>query len=215
MNISETYKLIKENIYSCKGNLQLINDTKFHHQTLLKNVPFILKNGLLSKRQLVKLEGRKLTEKEKFIYLDDYHVNGLDCISLSTVEDDLSQMYEWESLYDPYYTVDADIIISKDVKAYRNTINYYNEFLVNDKISIDLIKAIDLRILNISTFNFRSDEKNNTDSRKKLMIEYYNYLKDIALVLKERNLSIPLREVSDEEICLDIDKVIKLPKLKL
>lgn len=215
IDIDGAYKLVKENIYSCKGESKSVTDTKFHHETNIKNVPDVLKNGLLSKRESVKLEGRELTEKEKFIYSDDYHVNGLDYISLSTVEDDFSKMYEWESLYDPFNTIDADIIISKDVKACRNTTNYYNEFLVNDRISTDLFRSIDLRILNILNFNFCNSEKNKSESRIKLMIEYYNFLKYIALALKENNLDIPLREVSNEIITLDIDKVIKLPQLQL
>lgn len=215
IDINEAYKLIKKNICDCKDKTKLVTDTKFHHETNIKNVPDVLKNGLLSKRESVKLEGRELTEKEKFIYSDDYHVNGLDYISLSTVEDDFSQMYEWESLYDPFNTIDADIVISGDVQACRNTTNYYNEFLVNDKISTDLFTAIDLRILKILDFNFCNEDKNKLENRLKLMIEYYNYLRDIALALKQNNLDIPLREVSDEVITLDIDKVIKLPRLQL
>ena len=215
VNINKAYKLIKENIYSCKGETRLVTDTKFHHETNIKNVPDVLKNGLLSKRESVKLEGRELTDKEKFIYSDDYHVNGLDYISLSTVEDDFSKMYEWENLYDPFNTIDADIVISKDVKACRNTTNYYNEFLVNRKISTELFRSIDLRILKILDFNFGDEDKNKIENKIKLMIEYYNYLKYIALALKDNNLDVPLREVSEELITLDIDKIIQLPQLRL
>lgn len=215
VNMDDAYKLIKENIYCCKQETKIVTDIKFHHQTRLEDLPNILKNGILSKNELVKLEGRELTPSERFLFSDDYHVNGFYGVSVSTDEVDLSKMGKNEFLYDYFDPENADIIISKNIKAARISTNYYNEFVVPNKISTDSFTAINLRILNIINKDFHYKENNNMENKIKKLIEKYNYLRCIALSLKDNNLDIPLREVSGELIDLDIDKIIELPQLKL
>lgn len=213
--MNKVYEIIKGNLLSCKTISKTVEDTKFHHQISMKKVPNVLKHGLLSKRRLANLEKRELTTAEFFRFSDEYHVNGIDDISLSSMDIDFSTMHKNEFYWDPFDTIEADIIISKDVKAYRNTVNYFNEFLVSDEIHTDKFNAIDVRVLKIYTHDFHNEFKNNQKNRTLKMLEYYNDLKNIAIALKQNNLDIPLREVSDEVINLDIEKVIKLPNMKV
>ena len=41
----------------------------------------------------------------------------------------------------------------------------------------------------------------------------YEDLRRIALAMKDTELDVPLREMSDGNSCIDIDKVIKMPKI--
>lgn len=214
-HILSAYSLIKEGIYSCRDISKPIIDTKYHHHTSLDNVPLILKNGLLSKQKKAELEGRTLTSMEIYRCLDDYQVNGSDFISLSSMDVDFSKKHDNESLYDSYDTINADIIVSREIKTIRNTINYFNEYLASDQISPDLFNSIDVRILKILDYNFHDADKNKLENRIRLMIKQYNALRNIVIALKENNLDIPLREVSDEIITLDPEKVIRLPHLML
>ena len=45
------------------------------------------------------------------------------------------------------------------------------------------------------------------------MINNYNYLKQIAIAIIEQGLDIPLRDMSDQNVTLDIDKMSKVPRL--
>ena len=41
----------------------------------------------------------------------------------------------------------------------------------------------------------------------------YENLRKIALAMKDAKLDIPLREMSDGNCCIDIDKTINMPKI--
>lgn len=212
INDENIFELVKTNIYSCRTISRPVCDTKFHHQTKIENIPRVLRTGLLSKGKKLELEGRKLTEQEKYFFSDDCHVNGIDYISLSSNEVDFSQRCKDEFYFDPDTFEEADIVISKDVKAHRNSTNYFNEFLVRDIIPQELFNSIDIGILR--AFNQKDYVKNHIAKIQDL-VKHYNNLRKIALALKESNLDIPFREVSYEIITLDPDKVIELPQLVL
>lgn len=92
----------------------------------------------------------------------------------------------------------------------RNSINYANEYLVYKRISPKKIESIDTRILallNLSTMN--EEEKINE------IIKNFNYIRLISKEILKRNREILLREVSDDEINLDVEKLTKMPKLIL
>lgn len=215
VDVSTAYEVIKENIYKCGTISKPVIDTKFHHETKIENVSKALKYGLLSKRRLAQLEGRNLTEKEIYLFSDESYVNGADNISLSSMELDFSENTKNQFCYNPYKPISADIIVSKEVKAIRNTQNYFNEFLVKNEISPNFFNAVDFRILSILDFDFYNEEQNLKENKIKLMLKYYSYLRTIALTLKETNLDIPLREVSDEVITLAPEKVMRLPYIYL
>lgn len=205
------YEFIKLNLHSCRVSSRIIENSKYHHQTKIERIPNMLKNGILSKNKFSELEGRDLTDDEISIYSDDCHVNGTDYVSVSSMDLDFSTMGKDEYYWDPIDSLESGIVVSSDIRAFRVTKNYFNEFLVEGGIYPSSFSAIDTKVLKIYTNRFYRGEESKTDR----MLRHYHTLKDIALSLKEDNLDIPLREVSDEVITLDIDKVIKLPSLKL
>ena len=205
------YEFIKLNLHSCRVSSRIIENSKYHHQTKIERIPNMLKNGILSKNKFSELKGRDLTDDEISIYSDDCHVNGTDYVSVSSMDLDFSTMGKDEYYWDPIDSLESGIVVSSDIRAFRVTKNYFNEFLVEGGIYPSSFSAIDTKVLKIYTNRFYRGEESKTDR----MLRHYHTLKDIALSLKEDNLDIPLREVSDEVITLDIDKVIKLPSLKL
>lgn len=217
IKLSNVYNLIKENIYSCVTEPIIIYDKKFHHRLEPKNVVSVLEYGLLSKRLKTQLvDNRELTEKEISIFSEEWHVNGLDFISLSNVEENCILMGENSEFWDAYCNFFPDIIVSSKVQATRNSTNYFNEYLVENQIPINLFNSIDLRILKIINIPNLSKRK-----KIKLLLDYYETIINIAKYLVDNNLSIPLRETSEvknkdeyyKAITLDPNKIIKLPKL--
>lgn len=224
VNYDTAYDVIKENIYSCVVAPIVVNDTKFHHQINIEHVPSAIEYGLLSKRKYVnEVEKRELTEHEIFIFSDEYHVNGLDHISLSTMDMDFKKIYRNEGIWNTYETVCPDIIVSKNVKAHMSTQNYFNEFITSNEVPTSMFNCIDVRILRIINHPSISLMCKTREDRIKYMLEYYERVREIALKMKEKQLDIPLREVSeihklgedDKALTLDVDKVINMPKLIL
>lgn len=209
-----TYNLIKENIYSCVIESAKVNDKKFHHRLDIRDVTSVLKYGLLSRKLKAEfVDGRNLTEREISIFSEDWHVNGIDYISLSNGEEDFIDGASLNS-YSGYF---PDIIVSSKVDAIKNSSNYINEYLVKNYISTELFNSIDFRIFNIV-------KSSNLSNRKKinLLLQYYEDIKIIATYLVENNISIPIRETSEvtnkdeyyRAITLDPYKIMALPSLK-
>lgn len=211
IKLEEKYILeyIRDVLESCKTKTVEINDARYHHNTSYKDISSIIKYGLLSKRKQVELENKTLSERDWVLFSDDGHVNGLDNISLAVVG--LKDIYRDEMVYDPYMPRKVDILISNDIKAGRNSINYGNEFLVQHEIENKYFKSIDLRILKY-VVEFKNSQ--NLHSIRDL-IEKYNYLSKISQSLLDNNLDIPMRDMSFDNITLDKEKVIELPKLIL
>ena len=205
IKLEEKYILeyIRHALETCKTKPVEINDARYHHNTSYKDISSIIKYGLLSKRKQVELENKTLSERDWVLFSDDGHVNELDNISLAVVG--LKDIYRDEMVYDPYMPRKVDILISNDIKAGRNSINYGNEFLVQHEIENKYFKSIDLRIL-----KYVVEFKNNQN-----LIEKYNYLSKISQSLLDNNLYIPIRDMSFDNITLDKEKVIELPKLIL
>lgn len=184
-----------------------VNNAKFHHNTSYKTTSLILRYGILSLSEINKLGLRKYSKE----FLDrmsdtDSHINGIDEISLSVVG--LKDLDPKKFEYNPYNPSVVDLVISSDIKARRSTNHYDNEFLCLDSISNDKIKSVDVRLIKLI------EKSKNTDSIKDI-IEKYNLLRDIAQSIKELNLEMPLRDMSNENLTIDIDKASKAPKLIL
>lgn len=196
---------IKDMLSSFKTKNIEVNNAKFHHNTSYKTTPLILKHGILSLKEINKLGLKKYSRDflEKMSNTDS-HINGIEGISLSIVG--LKDLDPKKFEYNPYNSSLVDLIISSDVKARRSTHNYDNEFICFDSIANDKIKAVDVRLINLI------EQSKNIDSIKDI-IEKYNLLRDIALTIKELNLDIPLRDMSRENLTMDIDKVSNAPKL--
>ncbi len=205
------YEFIKDSFYSCRVQSVEIKEAKYHHNTSYEKTPLVIKNGILSLKEIAILENRTLTQTELNRYNDDCHVNGSNQISLSSLDIDYSTVSKKEWLYDPYFPGDTDIRISSSVKAYRNSKNYANEYLVDNKVLNNDFRAIDIRILKLIKESIKKEKPNDLEE----IINNYNNLKEIALELLKCNLDIPLREMSEENITLDLFEIIKLPKLIL
>lgn len=205
------FEFIEDSIHSCKVNSVEIENAKYHHNTNYEKAPLLIKNGILSLKERALLEQRTISQDELNKYNDDTHVNGSDQISLSSLDIDHSTISKKEWLYDPYMPSDVDINISSNIKARRNSTNYANEYLVDKKVLNEDFKAIDIRLLKL----IKELENKKIDGNKlKKIISNYNDLKKIAFELQKNELDIPLREMSNENITLDLNKVINLPEIK-
>lgn len=185
-----------------------VNNARFHHNTPYENGTNIINNGILSNNQLAKLNNRTLTKEEKYRLADESYVNSENNISLSVVG--LSDLSKHELEYNPFVSSALDILISSDLKAYRRNTNYGNEFLAKDKIDPSFFRAIDFRLI-----KYMLDKRIPSEKHLSNMILYYNQLRLIANSLIDKNLDIPLREMSNENITLDVEKLVKVPKLIL
>lgn len=209
MNIQkdEIYSLIKKNLFECQDKIVKLEDVKYHHNTPYKNTISAIKHGILSLDELYKIQGKTLSYEERMKYSrEGGHINGVDEISLSSMDIDYDKVYRDERIYSPYLDYCVDILISNNIKAYRITEHYVNEFLGPSKISQENFKAIDIRLLQYIK---------NCNSKEDIIkaIDFYNYLITIAFTMKEYSLDIPLREMSDKEIHLNKEKLLQLPKI--
>ena len=202
INKQVAYEIIKSDLRICKCKTSELIDDTFHHNISLKNIPSALNHGILSRKMQSDILNLELTNKEKDYFLDDYHVNGLNCISLSSMNLDFSENYKDQFVYDYSALGECDIIISSKVSAYRNSTNYFNEFLVEGKIPTKYFKSIDIRVKNII----------KNDCSLERLIELKRLIKSISGQMLENNIDIPLREVSDEIIEIDKVKVINMCK---
>lgn len=215
MNLEEKYafEYILDTLNSAKIKSVEPEDARFHHNTSYEKTPSIITNGILSEERLANLQKREISESKKRIAEDPCYACGLNSVSLSAKVDDLRRN-EWEYKSDSPY--DVDILIERNIKAGRHTINYGNEFLVMGGVENTSFRGIDIRILkqiekiNDELYNFRTRDKAIQD-----LIRDYNQLKLIAKALIDAKLDIPLREMSNENMTLDIDKIAKGPELKL
>lgn len=210
--LEEKYILeyIRDMLLSFKIRPQEVNNVKYHHNTKYSAAPSILKNGILSLKEQNRLGLRK--DSEEFLKLMDdieSHINGISSISLSVVG--LDDIYRDELEYQSDSPLTVDFGISSDVKTIRLTLHYANEFLCDSSISVDKIKAVDIRLFNFMKLIKKDDRYYNIHK----LIDKYNNLKDIAMVIKSSNLDMPLREMSQDNLTLDVDKVSKTKKIIL
>lgn len=209
-DLINVYKEVKDSLFECKIINENIRNAKYHHNAKFFQGPSIIKSGILSLGEQRKLEGRKLTEREKFILSDDCYVNGSEYISVSSGDIDYENISEKEFIYNYASTNALDILISNDISAKRNSINYANEYLVYKRILPEKIKSFDTRILALSNLSTISEEEKINQ-----IVECFNYMKLISEEILNHNRKILLREVSDDEINLDVEKLTKMPKLVL
>ena len=211
--LEEKYILeyIRDSINDFKIRSVEINNAKYHHNTSYSFAPLILKHGILSQSELNRLGIKKYSsEVLKLLSDTDSHVNGIDDVSLSVVG--LTDLYRDEMEYNPYDPSSVDFTISNDIQARRSTIHYGNEFLCHKNIDNDKLKSVDVRILKLIELTLI----NKKDSQSiKNIIDKYNCLKNIALAIKQYKLDIPFREMSQDNLTMDVDKVSKAPQLIL
>ena len=210
--LEEKYILeyIRDTINDFKIQPVNVSNNKYHHNTNYSDAPLIIKNGILSLSKLNRL-GIKKYSKAILKLMDDTesHINGIDSVSLSIVG--LTDLDKNKFEYNPYSPELVDFTISDDIRTRRNSKHYDNEFLCYNSISVDKLKSVDIRLLNL----IKSKEMYLYDHSIEQIIDKYNCLGDVALQLKEANLDIPFREMSIDNLTMDIDKVSNTPKLIL
>lgn len=182
-----------------------IEDKLYHHNSSYKDGISIVKNGILSLKEMNNKKIIQLSKEQLELYDDtSSHINGSDGISLSIVG--LTDLYRDEDEYNPFDSNKLDIIVSKEVQARRSSTHYGNEFIASKKISSKLVESIDVRLI-----KFLENIKHESDITK--LIENYNHLLDIAKAIKEKGLDISIREMSNENITLDAEKLSNSPKI--
>lgn len=206
---------IEDIVNDFKIKTSSVKDYKYHHNTSYSDATSIIRNGILSIRELTRLGIKNYSNNLLDVMSDtSSHVNGADAISLAVVG--LDDLYREEFEYDPYSPTNVDFLISGDILTYRNTINYGNEYLSFSSINPDKFRAVDIRLLKYLEIEKRERKIIINDKHITLLLEKYNQLMNIALALKEKKLDIPFREMSyDKEISLDIERVSELPKIML
>lgn len=202
-------KYIKEYIVSKLNEIKNDNidviDARYHHNTDYADTPSIIKYGILSLESINNLRIREYS-KNLLSTMDDTssHINGKNGISLAVVG--LTDLYKDEFEYDPFDISRVDLLVTSELKASRNSTNYGNEFISYSDINPNMIKSIDIRMLEyLKNIKYINE-----------LIKKYNYLREIAIELKRNSLDIPIREMSTKNnILLDKDKLIAEPVLKL
>ena len=191
-----------EVIHSCSIDQRNLSKDYYHHNASYKDGKKIIKNGLLSLEDLNKLKIKKLTE-EQLIKASDItsHVNGVDGISLSKVG--LTDLYKDEEEYNPYCPNYLDILISRTIKTSRSSLHYGNEFICYSKINPSLFRSIDIRILKLFKMELNKEQ----------VIKNYNYLLDIINRIEKYDLNILVREMSNKQVNLNIEKLSEQPKI--
>lgn len=211
--LEEKYVLeyIKTMLNEYRQNFTEIPDYKYHHNRGYQTAPIVCKHGILTISDLHKKGICTYTEEQLRRLSDsDSHINGIDSVSLAS--DDLSMLYPNELEYDPFCPDKVDFLISSDVKARIATGHYGNEYItLHGSIPVDKIKSVDIRLIQLIDLCCNSKMHNITE-----IIENYNSLKEIALSMKKSNLTIPLREMSNQDnFNLDIDKLSETKKIIL
>ncbi len=191
-----------------KASKKYVKNAKYHHNTSYNVASSIIKHGILSLDELNKLKIKNYSEF--FLKLMDdtsSHVNGRNGVSLSVFG--LTDLYQNEDEYNPFNSYLVDFSVTSDIKAFRNSTNYGNEYVSLETITPDKIKAVDIRLISlIESLKLKILSDENYEE----IVRDYNSLMKIAEELKQSNLDIPFREMSySDSSAFDIDKVAKSP----
>lgn len=193
------------------GNMQ-VNNAKYHHNTAYKDAPSICRNGILTMLDMKKLEIKDYSDEFLQTMSDiESHINGNDSVSLAVVG--LTDLYPNEDEYNPFSPTQVNFLVTSDLRTGRSSIHYGNEFLSYKSIGIESLRSVDIRLLQL--IDSLSKKESDIETIKRV-INKYNYLKNIALTMKNTQLDIPLREMSyQDDSMMDVDKLSTTPKLVL
>ena len=210
--IREKYALeyIKDILSTYSYALKNVDDAKYHHNAPYKDARFIIKYGILSMEEINKL-GIKSYSEEDLNLMDDIesHVNGKDGVSLSIVG--LTDLYKDEEEYNPFMPNVVDFLIDNNIKAFRNTIHYGNEFVSEGKITSDKIKSADIRLIKYIQDLLKKGRGNIEDAVNK-----YNNLILMSKEIINSNKDIQIREMSEGfNKTIDTLKISEEPRLIL
>ena len=191
--IKEKYALeyIRDILSTYSYALKSVDDAKYHHNASYNDAPLIIKYGVLSMENINKFGIRSYSEDD-LILMDDResHVNGRNGVSLSIVG--LTDLYKGEEEYNPFMDGVVDFLIDNNIKAFRNSIHYGNEFVSASKITSDKIKSVDIRLVK---YIDSLPKKDNID-----IIDVVNKYNNLILMSKEivsGNKDTQIREMSE------------------
>lgn len=191
--IREKYALeyIRDILSTYSYALKNVDNAKYHHNAPYKDAPLIIKYGVLSMENINKFGIRSYSEDD-LILMDDResHVNGRNGVSLSIVG--LTDLYAGEEEYDPFTTDVIDFLIDNNIRAFRSTIHYGNEFVSEGKITSDKIKSADIRLIKYIQDLLKKGRGNIEDAVNK-----YNNLILMSKEIVSSNKDIQIREMSD------------------
>ena len=192
-SIREKYALeyIRDILSTYSYALKNVDNAKYHHNAPYKDAPLIIKYGVLSMENINKFGIRSYSEDD-LILMDDResHVNGRNGVSLSIVG--LTDLYAGEEEYDPFTTEMIDFLIDNNIRAFRSTIHYGNEFVSEGKITSDKIKSADIRLIKYIQDLLKKGRGNIEDAVNK-----YNNLILMSKEIVSSNKDIQIREMSD------------------
>ena len=202
---------IKNSLHEIKSGSTTITDAKYHHNSEYCDAPSICQYGILTMKDLAKLKIKDYNNDFLQLMNDiESHANGNDAVSLAVIG--LKDLYPNEFEYNPEIPGKVDFLVSSNVKAGRSSINFGNEFLSYKSINPNQLRSLDIRLLKLIEL---IEQRKQYDSIENV-IHKYNYLKEIALTMKEHSLDIPIREMSKENhFDIDIDKLSSIPRLTL
>lgn len=193
------------------GKIHIATDL-YHHNTSYQLAPSVIKYGILSIEGIHKKGIKTYSEDVMNIMGDvDSHVNGKNGVSLAVAG--LTDLYPNEEEYNPFRVDMVDFLITKKIKTYRMTIHYGNEYVTTD-IEPDKLLSLDIRLLNfVENLEQKTDVSYGNNNITNL-IQKYNYLLETAKMIKQTNLNIPIREMTnDDNLSLDVDKLANYPKI--
>lgn len=210
--IREKYALeyIRDILSTYSYALKNVDNAKYHHNAPYKDAPLIIKYGVLSMENINKFGIRSYSEDD-LILMDDResHVNGRNGVSLSIVG--LTDLYAGEEEYDPFTTEMIDFLIDNNIRAFRSTIHYGNEFVSEGKITSDKIKSADIRLIKYIQDLLKKGCGNIEDAVNK-----YNNLILMSKEIINSNKDIQIREMSDGfNKTIDTLKISEEPRLIL
>ena len=210
--IREKYALeyIRDILSTYSYALKNVDNAKYHHNAPYKDAPLIIKYGVLSMENINKFGIRSYSEDD-LILMDDResHVNGRNGVSLSIVG--LTDLYAGEEEYDPFTTEMIDFLIDNNIRAFRSTIHYGNEFVSEGKITSDKIKSADIRLIKYIHDLLKKGRGNIEDAVNK-----YNNLILMSKEIINSNKDIQIREMSDGfNKTIDTLKISEEPRLIL
>lgn len=212
-NILETIKSTSKEVIPFQDN------GDFHHNSPYKHGLSILKNGILINAHQSEHGVIRPTHVEvhgSTLPIDT--ANGNEKISLARMVGEIPY-YGQDTEYNSYDSRLVDFIVSeqlqKDGFFGRSYKNYYNEYLVPRDIPRSYIKNLDVRFHNMSLL--KDTPCFYYGMTKELFIENYNHFIDMARFIVDENLSIPIREVINNQVVyiLEQEKVAKLEKVKI
>ena len=210
--IREKYALeyIRDILSTYSYALKNVDNAKYHHNAPYKDAPLIIKYGVLSMENINKFGIRSYSEDD-LILMDDResHVNGRNGVSLSIVG--LTDLYAGEEEYDPFTTEMIDFLFVFNIRAFRSTIHYGNEFVSEGKITSDKIKSADIRLIKYIQDLLKKGRGNIEDAVNK-----YNNLILMSKEIINSNKDIQIREMSDGfNKTIDTLKISEEPRLIL